>query len=174
VLEEVQLPVSLDNGVMHGTPARHLGMGMQLPAVKSIWIVSRLAAAPESTPLTNHGSLIPNAASNSLLCVTYLRLLYAKTATRPPLDIQQRRLYESFRHLPHGARQSRCTGWVVCICFADKLIFKQVNILTQWLHHRMPLEIHTRLHQQDKQMALLPVNVGDSVNHRHRGHSAPR
>ncbi|WP_217709416.1 hypothetical protein, partial [Paraburkholderia atlantica] len=35
-------------------------------------------------PLTNHGSLTPNAASNSLLCMTCLRLDYAETGTIPP------------------------------------------------------------------------------------------
>jgi hypothetical protein len=46
------------------------------------------------------------------------------------------------------------------VCFASKLIFKQVNILTRWLHNHTPLEIQARLHQQGKQMVLLPMNVG--------------
>jgi hypothetical protein len=46
------------------------------------------------------------------------------------------------------------------VCFASKLIFRQENILTRWLHNHMPLEIQTRLHQQGKQMVLLPMNVG--------------
>ncbi|CAE6734978.1 hypothetical protein R69888_02247 [Paraburkholderia haematera] len=47
-----------------------------------------------------------------------------------------------------------------CVCLASKLIFKRVNILTRWLHNHTPLEIQTRLHQQGKQMVLLPMNVG--------------
>jgi hypothetical protein len=46
------------------------------------------------------------------------------------------------------------------VCFASKLVFRQVNILTRWLHNHTPLEIQTRLHQQGKQMVLLPMNVG--------------
>jgi hypothetical protein len=46
------------------------------------------------------------------------------------------------------------------VCFASKLIFRQVNFLTAWLHNQSPLEIQTRLHQQGKQMVLLPMNVG--------------
>ncbi len=46
------------------------------------------------------------------------------------------------------------------VCFASKLIFKQVNFLTAWLHNQTPLEIQTRLHIQGKQMVLLPMNVG--------------
>lgn len=46
------------------------------------------------------------------------------------------------------------------VCFASKLIFKQVNFLTAWLHNQTPLEIQTRLHVQGKQMVLLPMNVG--------------
>ena len=46
------------------------------------------------------------------------------------------------------------------VCFASKLIFKRVNILTRWLHNHTPLEIQTRLHQHGKQMVLLPMNVG--------------
>ncbi|CAH0446724.1 hypothetical protein LMG10661_02789 [Ralstonia syzygii subsp. syzygii] len=46
------------------------------------------------------------------------------------------------------------------VCFASKLIFKQVNFLTAWLHNQTPLEIQTRLHMQGKQMVLLPMNVG--------------
>ncbi|MGF6725222.1 hypothetical protein P3T43_004593 [Paraburkholderia sp. GAS41] len=46
------------------------------------------------------------------------------------------------------------------VCFASKLIFKRVNILTAWLHNHTPVEIQTRLHLQGKQMVLLPMNVG--------------
>ena len=46
------------------------------------------------------------------------------------------------------------------VCFASKLIFKQVNFLTAWLHNQTPLEIQTRLHVQGRQMVLLPMNVG--------------
>ncbi|MGF6921054.1 APC family permease [Paraburkholderia sp. 40] len=46
------------------------------------------------------------------------------------------------------------------VCFASKLIFKRVNVLTAWLHNHTPVEIQTRLHQQGKQMVLLPMNVG--------------
>jgi amino acid transporter len=46
------------------------------------------------------------------------------------------------------------------VCFASKLIFKRVNFLTAWLHNQTPVEIQTRLHQQGKQMVLLPMNVG--------------
>jgi len=46
------------------------------------------------------------------------------------------------------------------VCFASKLIFRQVNFLTAWPHNQSPLEIQTRLHQQGKQMVLLPMNVG--------------
>ena len=46
------------------------------------------------------------------------------------------------------------------VCFASKLIFRQVNFLTAWLHNQSPLEIQTRLHLQGKQMVLLPMNVG--------------
>lgn len=60
----------------------------------------------------------------------------------------------------HMGRDKVGVPGVVCICFADKLIFKQVNILTRWLHNHTPLEIQTRLHQQGKQMVLLPMNVG--------------
>jgi hypothetical protein len=45
------------------------------------------------------------------------------------------------------------------VCFASKLIFKRVNFLTAWLHNRTPLEIQSRLHQEGKQMVLLPMNV---------------
>ncbi|WP_208449140.1 hypothetical protein, partial [Burkholderia anthina] len=37
-------------------------------------------------PLTNHGSLTPNAASNSLLCMTCLRLVYGETGTISPTE----------------------------------------------------------------------------------------
>jgi amino acid transporter len=46
------------------------------------------------------------------------------------------------------------------VCFASKLIFKRVNFLTAWLHNQTPVEIQTRLHQQGRQMVLLPMNVG--------------
>ncbi len=46
------------------------------------------------------------------------------------------------------------------VCFASKLIFRNVNFLTAWLHNQTPLEIQTRLHQEGKQMVLLPMNVG--------------
>jgi amino acid transporter len=46
------------------------------------------------------------------------------------------------------------------VCFASKLIFKRVNFLTAWLHNRTPLEIQARLHQEGRQMVLLPMNVG--------------
>jgi len=46
------------------------------------------------------------------------------------------------------------------VCFASKLIFKRVNILTRWLHNHTPVEIQTRLHQEGKQMVLLPMNIG--------------
>jgi hypothetical protein len=49
------------------------------------------------------------------------------------------------------------------VCFASKLIFKRANVLTRWLHNHTPMEIQMRLHQQGKQMVLLPMNVG-SVN----------
>ncbi len=45
------------------------------------------------------------------------------------------------------------------VCFASKLIFKRVNFLTAWLHNRTPLEIQSRLHQEGKQMVLLPMNI---------------
>ncbi|PTB19683.1 amino acid transporter [Trinickia symbiotica] len=45
------------------------------------------------------------------------------------------------------------------VCFASKLIFKRVNFLTAWLHNRTPLEIQSRLHQEGRQMVLLPMNV---------------
>jgi hypothetical protein len=47
-----------------------------------------------------------------------------------------------------------------CVCFASKLIFKRVNVLSRWLHNHTPTEIQTRLHLQGKQMVLLPMNVG--------------
>jgi hypothetical protein len=46
------------------------------------------------------------------------------------------------------------------VCFASKLIFKNVNFLTTWLHNHTPVEIQTRLHTQGRQMVLLPMNVG--------------
>ncbi|RKP44576.1 APC family permease [Trinickia fusca] len=46
------------------------------------------------------------------------------------------------------------------VCFASKLIFRRVNVLTAWLHNQTPAEIQTRLHQQGRQMVLLPMNVG--------------
>ena len=46
------------------------------------------------------------------------------------------------------------------VCFASKLIFRQVNFLTAWLHNQTPVEIQTRLHLQGRQMVLLPMNVG--------------
>lgn len=46
------------------------------------------------------------------------------------------------------------------VCFASKLIFKRVNFLTAWLHNRTPLEVQSRLHQEGRQMVLLPMNVG--------------
>ncbi len=46
------------------------------------------------------------------------------------------------------------------VCFASKLIFKRVSFLTAWLHNRTPLEIQSRLHQEGRQMVLLPMNVG--------------
>jgi len=46
------------------------------------------------------------------------------------------------------------------VCFASKLIFKRVNFFTAWLHNQTPVEIQTRLHQQGRQMVLLPMNVG--------------
>jgi hypothetical protein len=46
------------------------------------------------------------------------------------------------------------------VCFASKLILKRVNFLTAWLHNQTPVEIQTRLHQQGRQMVLLPMNVG--------------
>ena len=46
------------------------------------------------------------------------------------------------------------------VCFASKLLFRRVNFLTARLHNQTPLEIQTRLHQQGRQMVLLPMNVG--------------
>jgi len=46
------------------------------------------------------------------------------------------------------------------VCFASKLIFKRVNFMTGWLHNQTPVEIQARLHQQGRQMVLLPMNVG--------------
>lgn len=45
------------------------------------------------------------------------------------------------------------------VCFASKLIFRNVNFLTAWLHNQTPAEIQERLHQQGKQMVLLPMNI---------------
>lgn len=45
------------------------------------------------------------------------------------------------------------------VCFASKLIFSKVNFLTAWLHNQTPGELQARLHQQGKQMMLLPMNV---------------
>jgi hypothetical protein len=45
------------------------------------------------------------------------------------------------------------------VCFASKLIFAHVNILTRWLHNRTPLAVQERLHQIGKQMVILPMNV---------------
>lgn len=52
------------------------------------------------------------------------------------------------------------TAYPNSVCFASKLIFKQVNFLTAWLHNHTPVEIQTRLHQQGRQMVLLPMNIG--------------
>ncbi|MDN7674825.1 APC family permease [Burkholderia oklahomensis] len=46
------------------------------------------------------------------------------------------------------------------VCFASKLIFRRVNFLTAWLHNQTPVELQARLHQQGRQMVLLPMNVG--------------
>jgi hypothetical protein len=45
------------------------------------------------------------------------------------------------------------------VCFASKLVFRNVNFLTAWLHNQTPTELQARLHLQGKQMMLLPMNV---------------
>jgi amino acid transporter len=46
------------------------------------------------------------------------------------------------------------------VCFATKLIFANVNMLTRWLHNQTPLALQTRLHLEGHQMVLLPMKVG--------------
>lgn len=46
------------------------------------------------------------------------------------------------------------------VCFASKLIFAHVNILTRWLHNQTPLAVQERLHLRGKQMVILPMKVG--------------
>lgn len=46
------------------------------------------------------------------------------------------------------------------VCFASKLIFRNVNFLTAWLHNQTPLAIQQRLHMSGRQMVLLPMKVG--------------
>jgi amino acid transporter len=46
------------------------------------------------------------------------------------------------------------------VCFATKLIFPRVNILTRWLHNQTPLVLQQRLHLAGHQMVLLPMKVG--------------
>ncbi|MBB5406013.1 hypothetical protein HDG41_008112 [Paraburkholderia sp. JPY162] len=62
------------------TQALKVGTGLLFES-----LVSSLVAASKSTPRTNHGSITPNAASNRLLCVTCLRLVYAEGGTIPPI-----------------------------------------------------------------------------------------
>ena len=45
------------------------------------------------------------------------------------------------------------------VCFASKLVFRKVNFLNVWLHNQTPAELQARLHQQGRQMMLLPMNV---------------
>ncbi|MGF6547327.1 hypothetical protein QFZ96_002398 [Paraburkholderia youngii] len=61
--------------VLEQRPTQALRVGIDLLFES---LVSSLVAASKSTPLTNHGSITPNAASNRLLCVTCLRLVYAE------------------------------------------------------------------------------------------------
>lgn len=107
VLEEVQVPVALDDGVMHRLRAATFGWGKWLPAVKSIWIVSCLAAVSKSTPVTNHGSLTPNAASNSWLCMTSLCLVIRKTGRYRLFGVQQRHISSTRQLLPTGRLRRR-------------------------------------------------------------------
>jgi hypothetical protein len=46
------------------------------------------------------------------------------------------------------------------VCFATKLIFPRVNMLTRWLHNQTPLILQQRLHLAGYQMVLLPMKVG--------------
>jgi amino acid transporter len=48
------------------------------------------------------------------------------------------------------------------VCFATKLIFPQVNMLTKWLHNQTPLILQQRLHLAGHQMILLPMKVGSA------------
>jgi amino acid transporter len=45
------------------------------------------------------------------------------------------------------------------VCFATKLIFPHVNMLTKWLHNQTPLILQQRLHLAGYQMVLLPMKV---------------
>ena len=45
------------------------------------------------------------------------------------------------------------------VCFASKLIFANVNLLTGWLHNETPLILQRRLHLADQQMMLVPMKV---------------
>ncbi len=45
------------------------------------------------------------------------------------------------------------------VCFATKLIFPRVNMLTRWLHNQTPLILQQRLHLAGYQMVLLPMKV---------------
>jgi hypothetical protein len=45
------------------------------------------------------------------------------------------------------------------VCFASKLIFSNVNLLTGWLHNETPLILQRRLHLADQQMMLVPMKV---------------
>jgi len=45
------------------------------------------------------------------------------------------------------------------VCFATKLIFVRVNMLTRWLHNQTPLTLQTRLHLSGHQMVLLPMRI---------------
>ncbi len=46
------------------------------------------------------------------------------------------------------------------VCFATKLIFPRVNMLTKWLHNQTPLILQQRLHLAGRQMVLLPMKIG--------------
>jgi len=45
------------------------------------------------------------------------------------------------------------------VCFATKLIFVRVNMLTRWLHNQTPLALQTKLHLSGHQMVLLPMRI---------------
>jgi hypothetical protein len=59
VLEEVQVPIGLGDGVVDRVFARHASMAKREPTAKSIDTVRTLAASSNCTPVTDHGAVIP-------------------------------------------------------------------------------------------------------------------